>query len=79
MRFTIPALATLAALTCAGCLRTTYNHCTEMPPDRECELLDAGTDGGPPPDASASDAGTDAEANDAGTDATMIDAGSDAG
>jgi hypothetical protein len=72
------ALVSFAALTCAGCLRTTYNHCTEMPPDRECEALDSGIDGGPDvgvdaavvTDAGAADVGSaDGGESDAGTDA----------
>lgn len=68
-------VALLAALVCTGCLRTTYNHCTEMPPDRECELLDAGLDAGP--DANT-DASTDASA-DTGVDVGASDAGVDGG
>ncbi len=66
-------LSSLAALACAGCLRVTYNRCTETPPERECELLDAGTEAG-------ADAGTDAAGPDADVpDAHTADAGTDAG
>lgn len=79
MRVMLGAVAVLAAVACTSCLRTTYNRCTEMPPDRECELLDGGTDAGP--DAGPADAGsTDAGSTDTGpTDAGPADAGTDGG
>ena len=82
MRTLLGVVAVLAGLACTSCLRTTYNRCTEMPPDRECESLDAGREAGPDAD---TDASADVGAADAGTsdvgaaDAGTSDAGTDGG
>jgi hypothetical protein len=77
MRPVIAVVALLAVALCTSCLRTTYNRCTEVPPDRECELLDAGTDAGP--DANVDAGPGDAAPADAGTVDADVDAGSDTG
>lgn len=68
------AALSVVLLALSGCLRVTYDRCSELPPHPDC--ADGGTDAGARDDASTIDAATiDAFVIDAATiDAFVIDA-----